>query len=104
MARVALVALISFGVATGACKPVELVIQGDHRDLRNGEARARPSSPDAPPILVIAFDGVSRSPLYHMRRAGPLPNFARLPRAAPSSPAHCRHAIPALLALPSHTA
>ena len=75
---VAIAVAIAGVVASSSCKPVQLVIQGDHRDLRNGVPRTRPSSPDAPPILVLALDGVSRPLLYEMLRAGKLPNLARL--------------------------
>jgi hypothetical protein len=71
-------ALVVVAIAMSACKPVQLVIQGDHRDLRDGAARTRASSPEAPPILVLALDGVSRPLLYDMLRAGKLPNLARL--------------------------
>src|SRR5258708_30941957 len=71
-------ALVAVVIATTSCKPVQLVLQGDHRDLRSSEARTRASSPEAPPILVLALDGISRPLLYDMLRAGKLPNLARL--------------------------
>ncbi|MEO8552493.1 MAG: alkaline phosphatase family protein [Kofleriaceae bacterium] len=51
-----------------------------HRDqeLRTRPEGARPSSPDAPPLLVLALDGVGRDLLYDMLRKGELPSFEAL--------------------------
>ncbi len=54
----------------------ELLVAGDERDLRE-----QPSpSPQArePTVLVLALDGVDRSLLYEMLRAGELPALAQL--------------------------
>ena len=51
---------------------------GDHRSLRGRAEGAPPSSPEKPPLLYLALDGVGRSTLYELLRAGKLPNLARL--------------------------
>ncbi|MEA2747337.1 MAG: hypothetical protein QOI41_1480, partial [Myxococcales bacterium] len=48
------------------------------RQLRERAAGTPPSSPDKPPILYLAFDGVNRDLLYDMLRKGKLPHLASL--------------------------
>lgn len=56
----------------------EIAVNGEHLDLRKRAAGARPNAPETPPVLVLALDGVSRSLLYDMLRAGELPKLATL--------------------------
>ncbi len=56
----------------------KFVVAGDDRDLRKREDGSPKSSPDKPPILTLAFDGIGRDLLYEMLRAGELPNLAKL--------------------------
>ena len=68
-------------VVAGACisgKAVHLVMSGDDHHLRTRPDGARASSPQAPPLMVLALDGISRRQLYEMVRAGSLPNLAAL--------------------------
>jgi hypothetical protein len=69
-------AAVSAGCA--APKVAELVVHGDQRQLRERAAGTPPSSPDKPPILYLAFDGVGRDLLYDMLRKGKLPHLATL--------------------------
>jgi hypothetical protein len=74
------VALGAFALGSGCAAPkvVKLVAQGDERLLRERAAGAPASSPDKPPILYLAFDGVNRDLLYDMLRKGKLPHLASL--------------------------
>jgi hypothetical protein len=74
--RIALVALAACFLCE--CKAAQLILGGDHRTLRARAADAHPSSPDKPPIVLLALDGVSRDLLYDMIRGGELPNTAAL--------------------------
>src|SRR5690349_11863330 len=65
-------------MAACAGKAGKLFVAGDQHALRERDQAARPSSPEAPPILLVALDGVSRSMLYDMLRAGELPHLAEL--------------------------
>lgn len=79
--RSVLAAALSFSVvATAACAPkvAKLVVSGDQRGLRARPEGAPASSPDKPPILHLAFDGVNRDLLYDLLRQGKLPNLATL--------------------------
>ena len=53
-------------------------MSGSSHTLRSRPAGTPASSPDAPPILVLALDGISRAQLYQMLRAGEMPNLATL--------------------------
>ena len=75
-------------IAACASKAGDLVANGDEHPLRMRDSRARASSPDAPPILIFALDGISREILYDMLRAGELPNFAELLGGADLAHAH----------------
>jgi hypothetical protein len=78
---VAFVALFSLSTLVSACatpKVAKLVAHGDQRQLRERAAGSPPSSPDKPPILYLAFDGVGRELLYDMLRKGKLPNLTTL--------------------------
>ncbi len=66
--RTALALLV---VAACGSKVGKLVASGDELPLRPAHA----SSPAAPPVMILALDGVSRSLLYDMLRAGELPNL-----------------------------
>ena len=59
-------------------KVAALVVAGDQQQLRVRDRAARPSSPDKPPILIVALDGISRSLLYDMLRGGELPHLEQL--------------------------
>ncbi len=75
---VALAALAPVGSGCTAPKVAELVAHGDQRQLRERAAGTPASSPDKPPILYLAFDGVGRDLLYDMLRKGKLPHLATL--------------------------
>lgn len=55
-----------------------LILSGDSRVLRERAEGAPPSSPDRPPILILALDGVGRSLLYDMLSEGSLPALGKL--------------------------
>src|SRR5947208_10451024 len=76
MRVVVMLALLIAGCT--ASRGAELVMSGGVHRLRPHAARAQPNSPDHPPVLVLALDGVSRDLLYDMLRAGELPNLAEL--------------------------
>ena len=59
-------------------KIAKLVAHGGERLLRERAAGTPPSSPEKPPILYLAFDGVDRDLLYDMLRKGKLPHLASL--------------------------
>ncbi len=70
-------------VAAGAMgcavpKIAKLVAHGGERSLRERAAGTPPSSPEKPPILYLAFDGVDRDLLYDLLRKGKLPHLASL--------------------------
>jgi len=90
-------------VALAACagKAGELAVSGDDHALRPTAPRLRPSSPEKPPILLLAFDGLSRSLLYQMLRAGELPNLAQLVGSDGFAHAHFDDSL--LSTLPSTT-
>ncbi len=69
------------GAAAAACvvpKAAKLVVQGGDRHLRERAPGTPQSSPEKPPILYLAFDGVGRDLLYDMLKLGKLPNLASL--------------------------
>ena len=70
--------LSACGVPGKLAKITDLVANGESRDLRKRPEGARPSSPERPAILVLAFDGVGRDLLYDMLRHGKLPALAAL--------------------------
>jgi hypothetical protein len=70
--------LVVFAVACATTRAVALVMSGEVHRLRPHAVRARPSSPEAPPVMLLALDGVSRDQLYEMLRAGELPNLSAL--------------------------
>ncbi len=75
--------------------------QGDHHVLRQRPVDAPESSPDHPPILLLALDGVGRDLLYGELRGGKLPNLARLLGGADFGHAHFSDHL--LSTLPSTT-
>jgi predicted AlkP superfamily pyrophosphatase or phosphodiesterase len=54
------------------------VVKGDQRRLRERAPGTPENSPERPPILYLAMDGVSRDLLYDMLRKRQLPNLATL--------------------------
>ena len=66
------------GIPGKLAKVTELIAHGDSRELRKRDKNAPPNSPDRPPILVLAFDGVGRELLYDMLHKGELPALAAL--------------------------
>jgi hypothetical protein len=69
--------LASFAV-TCLAKEVTLVAGGLSHELRKRPEGVPPNSPDHPPILVLAFDGVGRDILYESLRKGEMPALANL--------------------------
>jgi hypothetical protein len=70
--------LVALALTACAGKAGELATMGDEHPLRAQAPRVRPSSPERPPVMLVAFDGLSRGLLYEMLRAGELPNLAQL--------------------------
>ena len=72
--------LIAILLATGGCalRGAKLFVGGDSRQLRERPKDAPQSSPEHPPILLIAIDGLDRALLYDMLRRGELPALAGL--------------------------
>lgn len=86
----------------------ELVIQGEHREIREGRPKPSESTeagPKAPKLLLIAMDGVDRSLLYDELEGGRLPGLAALVGGrAPNGELHHAHLDRTLLStLPSTT-
>ncbi len=75
LARLVVLGLVSCGTTA---KVAKLVVTGESKTLRERPPTARASSPASPQILFLAFDGVSRGPLYKLLRAGKLPNLSAL--------------------------
>ena len=76
-----MVATLACGAASAGCsapKAAKLVVKGDERQLRERAPGTPESSPEKPPILYLALDGVGRDLLYDMLRKGKLPNLAIL--------------------------
>jgi hypothetical protein len=65
-------------LATTGCKEAKFALGGDSHELRKRPAGSPPSSPNHPPILVLAFDGVDRDILYDALRKGEMPALAGL--------------------------
>jgi len=65
-------------LASCSPKAVKLVAGGTDQKLRDRPAGTPQTSPQKPPILVLALDGVSRDLLYDMIHAGELPHVAEL--------------------------
>ena len=70
--------LVTATLGCASSRAVELVLSGEVHALRPHAVRARASSPEAPPVMLFALDGVSRPQLYAIIRAGELPNLAAL--------------------------
>lgn len=66
----------------------KLLLTGESRQLREREPGTAPSSPEAPPILFIAIDGVDRELLYSLVEKGKMPSLARLLGGADLAHAH----------------
>lgn len=103
MRRSTSVAIAVLAVGCAAKQTGSLVAQGDHHVLRPRGADTSASSPDRPPILLLALDGVGRDLLYAELRAGKLPNFARLLGGAGGDFAHAHFNDHLLSTLPSTT-
>src|SRR5512144_2330738 len=103
MRRSTSVAIAALAAGCAAKQMGSLVAQGDRHVLRPRGAGAPASSPDRPPILLLALDGVGRDLLYAELRAGKLPNFARLLGGAGSDFAHAHFNDHLLSTLPSTT-
>jgi hypothetical protein len=72
-------ALITGSTGCGAAVQLgDVVVHGDTRELRQRGKEAPVSSPDKPALLILALDGVDRSLLYGLLRAGELPNLGAL--------------------------
>ena len=95
---------IALGVLVAGCAARQmgkLAVQGDNHVLRPRSAGAPASSPDRPPILLLALDGVGRDILYGELRGGKLPNFAHLLGGTDLTHAHLDEHL--LSTLPSST-
>ena len=75
-----LVQLVVTLTALVACSPkaVKLVTGASDQKLRDRPEGAPQTSPSAPPLFVLALDGVSRDLLYQMLQDGELPHMAEL--------------------------
>jgi type I phosphodiesterase/nucleotide pyrophosphatase len=78
MRTVAFVVVAGLAGSCVAKQVAELALDSSDQKLRERPRGARESSPDAPPLLVLALDGVSRDLLYEELRAGELPHLATL--------------------------
>ena len=67
-------------LATTGClaRGVKLMAGGSSHELRKRPEGTPPNSPNHPPILVLALDGVGRDILYESLRKGEMPELARL--------------------------
>ncbi len=103
--RGVLVTLALAGLCACAAVPriIELATTGDHRALRGRPAGARPSSPDKPPILYLALDGVGRDTLYALLREGKMPGLAKLLGGDHGTFPHAHFSERMLSTLPSST-
>lgn len=81
----------------------KLALHADERTLRERSKGTPESSPDNPPILYIALDGVGRDILYGLLRAGKLPNFAALLGAEGGKFPHAHFEERMVSTLPSST-
>jgi hypothetical protein len=82
-------------------KAIEVLIEGESRNLRERSPDAPQNAPTTPPLLFLAFDGVSRDLLYDMLRGGELPNLAALLGGDDLAHAHLDETV--LSTLPSST-
>ena len=79
--RASLVAIaLSASLTTTGClaREVKLLTEGATHELRKRPEGTPPNSPNHPPILVLAFDGVGRDILYEALRTGEMPALASL--------------------------
>ncbi|MEO7734800.1 MAG: alkaline phosphatase family protein [Kofleriaceae bacterium] len=76
--RACLIALLLAAACGTTTKIATLVVTGDEVELRKGAKGDAERAPGAPPILFLAFDGVSRDLLYDLLRSGKLPNMTAL--------------------------
>ncbi len=103
------VALLAAPLALAGCgattQAARIVLAGDSRQLRERPSGAPLSSPDRPPILFVALDGVDRDLLYDMLKKGELPHFAELlgGRSADGKLPHAHLDETLLSTLPSST-
>ena len=97
-----LVSTLLVGCAA-APKIAALAGTGDHRMLRGRPQGAAASSPAKPPILYLALDGVGRSTLYGLLRAGKMPGLAKLIGGEHGSFPHAYFDEHLLSTLPSST-
>jgi hypothetical protein len=74
--RLACLLALALALALGGCGAMQLMADGDARDLRRGLEPATPTG--APTVLIIALDGVGRGLLYGMLARGELPELAGL--------------------------
>jgi hypothetical protein len=109
MARLGAALLVGTSLWLGGCGSAEqvgrIVLSGDSRRLRERPAGAAQSSPDRPPILFVALDGVDRDLLYDLLKKGELPHFADLlgGRSADGTLPHAHLDTTMLATLPSST-
>ena len=97
--------LVTFACVSCAAAPqiAKLATGGDHRELRGRAEGSNASSPDKPPILYLALDGVGRDILYPLLREGKLPNLATLLGGAGGKFPHAHFEEHMLSTLPSST-
>ena len=71
---------LAVSLATTGClaRGVKLMAGGSSHELRKRPEGTPPNSPNHPPILVLALDGVGRDILYESLRKGEMPELARL--------------------------
>ena len=71
--------VVFVGLLTGCSSKMISLAAGDSDQTLRRRAPGTPTtSPGAPPILILALDGMNRDLLYDMLRAGELPNMALL--------------------------
>jgi len=74
----ALLGVLGLSGCAATVKTAQLLLTDTERTIRKRPAGAPQSSPDHPPILFLAFDGVNRDLLYDMLKKGELPKLMDL--------------------------
>ncbi len=88
-------------VAIVAPNALELLVQGDERELRS--TPETPAAPSEPTILILAVDGVDQKLIYEMLKAGELPKLAALLGAEAGAFPHTFFDDTALASMPTST-
>nr|MDQ3035632.1 alkaline phosphatase family protein [Myxococcota bacterium] len=100
--RLFLAALVLCAIAPAGCGAMQLMADGDARELRDEPEGDTPTG--APTLLIVALDGVGRDLLYDMIARGELPELVELLGGADASGLGHAHLDDTVLSvLPSST-